>query len=155
MTAALPACKWRGGPTNAGLYPCDSPLLRTSACGVPASLCSACPYADCDLPARLVGRRRQAPGAELARLIRSLGLRGESGCGCDDLAARMDAWGVGGCQRHREEILAHLRGRAAGLGWPDKLRAAGRAALRGLVVNPLDPASSLLDEALRRASHDF
>lgn len=91
------------------------------------------------------------PGSELTSLLASLGLHGSGGCGCASLAARMDAWGVAGCRERREEILAHLREKAAGAGWLETLKAGYLALSQGLLFDPLDPAPGLLDEALRRA----
>ena len=156
MTQTLPTCKWRGAEVLPEHWACASPLLVVTGAAVPPGYCQTCQYANRDLPAWLADRPAPPapgprPGTELVRLIRSLGLHGEAGCGCGSLAARMDAWGVEGCDLRREEILARLRGNAAKLGWLDWLRAGGSAALQGLALNPLDPAPGLLDEAMRRA----
>lgn len=101
------------------------------------------------LPPRPAG----GPGTELKALLASLGLTPPGGCGCDDLAARMDAWGVAGCRERREDILARLRANAAKVGWLAKLKAGALAVAVGLAfrLDPRDPYPGLLDEAIRRA----
>ena len=73
------------------------------------------------------------------------------GCSCNSRARHMDQLGVAGCREHREEILAWLREEAGRRGWREKLAAGVRAAAGGIILNPLDAAGGLLDEALRRA----
>ncbi len=93
------------------------------------------------------------PGTELKALLTSLGLDSAGGCGCADRAKKMDVWGVADCEEHREEILAWLRREQAKRGWLEKTKAIALAVTTGLafVLDPLDPAPGLLDEALRRA----
>lgn len=95
------------------------------------------------------GSRRAAGGmgTELKALLASLGITGQQGCGCDDRAARMDAWGLAGCKARRAEILDWLDQQAAKLGWWEKAKAGALAVLGGL---PLTTAG-LFDEAARRA----
>lgn len=47
-------------------------------------------------------------GTELSKLIPSWAVSVADGCGCDNYAAKMDKWGLRGCQRRRNEIVAHL-----------------------------------------------
>lgn len=48
-------------------------------------------------------------GSMLAKRIEGLiGVKGGSGCNCRDLAAKMDAWGISGCQLRRTEIVTAL-----------------------------------------------
>ena len=55
-------------------------------------------------------RHREPVGTALANRISGLlGIKAGSGCNCKDLAAKMDAWGVAGCEGiHRAEIIAAL-----------------------------------------------
>ena len=54
-------------------------------------------------------RHREPVGTALAiRISGLLGIKAGSGCNCKDLAAKMDAWGIAGCERHRAEIVAAL-----------------------------------------------
>jgi hypothetical protein len=91
------------------------------------------------------------PGQILRWLIASVGLQETGGCGCKDLAAKMDAWGVAGCEEHRPEILEKLRLASKDVPIAKLLRAARKAMIRGLWINPVDPATSLLNHALKRA----
>ncbi|HET6576658.1 MAG TPA: hypothetical protein VFG68_23875 [Fimbriiglobus sp.] len=87
-------------------------------------------------------------------MLDSLGLVASGGCLCDDRAAAMDTWGVEGCLERREEILTWLRGEYNRLGWRRKLLVGMWAVGTGLAfrVNAPDPAASLFDEAIRRAT---
>jgi hypothetical protein len=57
------------------------------------------------------------PGTELKRILAMLGITDTSGCGCADMLRRMNRWGVAGCREHRQEIVDHLRAKAAERGW--------------------------------------
>lgn len=65
----------------------------------------------------------------------------------------MNKWGVEGYSgEHREEILRHLRSQAGKLGWVDTMKAVALSVINGIAfsLDPTDPASGLLDEAVRR-----
>jgi len=52
---------------------------------------------------------REPVGTALAARIEGLiGIKAGKGCNCKDLAAKMDAWGVAGCEKNRAEIVAAL-----------------------------------------------
>jgi len=52
---------------------------------------------------------REPVGTALAARIEGLiGIKAGKGCNCKDLAAKMDAWGVVGCEKNRTEIVAAL-----------------------------------------------
>ena len=52
---------------------------------------------------------REKVGTALASRIEGLlKLKSVKGCGCGKLAAQMDAWGISGCEQHRQEIVAAL-----------------------------------------------
>jgi len=53
--------------------------------------------------------RREPVGTILSQKIEGLiGIKAGTGCNCKDLAAKMDAWGVAGCEKNREVIIAAL-----------------------------------------------
>jgi hypothetical protein len=95
------------------------------------------------------------PGTELKRLLESLHLQSQAGCGCDAMVLQMNVWGVEGCRAHRAIIVEKLREARGQVGLQRLLAAAGRALATGLAfqVNPLDPIPDLLEEAIRRAEH--
>ena len=48
-------------------------------------------------------------GAALAKRIEGLlGVKAGKGCNCKDLATKMDAWGLAGCERNRRDIVTAL-----------------------------------------------
>lgn len=52
---------------------------------------------------------REPVGTALANRIEGLiGIKAGEGCNCKDLAAKMDAWGVVGCEKERSTIIAAL-----------------------------------------------
>lgn len=96
------------------------------------------------------------PGSELKALISSLGIQPKPECGCNKLAAEMDAWGVAGCRARFHEIVGRIQDNAAAWGWSLALSApkvAVNAVTTGLAwkLNALDPIGSLVTEAIRRA----
>ena len=96
-------------------------------------------------PARVAPK---GPGSHLKKLLAELGVKTGSSCGCNAMAAKMDAWGVEGCRFHRPEIVEHLRSQAT---WREKIAVAiGAVTTAATWLNPLDAAGSLLDEACRR-----
>jgi hypothetical protein len=90
------------------------------------------------------------PGTEIEKLLKSLDLAGWRGCGCAGKVRQMNAWGVVGCRKHRDQIVGWLREASRQAGWRTKLAAATKAAS---IVPPehwLDPIPWLVDEAIRR-----
>tara|TARA_R110000822_G_scaffold306865_1_gene433448 strand:- start:1561 stop:2769 length:1209 start_codon:yes stop_codon:yes gene_type:complete len=68
-----------------------------------------------DPPKRMPNKRRSATvvrepvGTALkARIEGLLTIKSGKGCGCTNLAAQMDQWGIAGCERERETILNAL-----------------------------------------------
>ena len=58
---------------------------------------------------KVVKKSREKVGTTLSNLIEGLlGVKGTAGCNCKTLAAEMDAWGIAGCQKHRERIIEAL-----------------------------------------------
>lgn len=53
---------------------------------------------------------RGLPGTELKAMLAAwLRIRSDSGCKCDEMAARMDHWGPDETERHIDEIVEHMR----------------------------------------------
>ncbi len=92
-------------------------------------------------------------GTELTNLLSSLGVVAAPNCKCKERAAQMDTWGVEGCKSRREEVVRWMKEMYAGVGWLERMRAAGRAVTSGLFtsIDWSDPFGSLVDEAIRRA----
>lgn len=81
-------------------------------------------------------------GTEMAGLIPKWAVQFEGGCGCRDMAAKMDKWGAEGCEDRREQIVAHL------LSQSDRLIPAFKlvpSAMKKIV------AERLLNKAIQRA----
>jgi hypothetical protein len=68
--------------------------------------------------------RQCQPGCQLTRLLARLSIEKQGGCGCEDYARQMDAWGVDGCRERVGEIVDHLREQAAERNMPFNRRAA-------------------------------
>lgn len=120
-TTPLPTCRWRN------VRP-DGTLRCLSACVVvldadPERTCRACPLPDkdCRSAANISSAApdqtaTSGPGTEIAKIFQRLGI---SGCQqCSGLAAKMDAWGVDGCQQRLDEIVADILPRAKQ--WADR-----------------------------------
>lgn len=95
---------------------------------------------------------RERVGDCLKEVLGELDIDERDGCGCASMVAKMNSWGIGGCQEHRETILCHLRTKAKERGWA-AIGWAAFAALKNRPVwlNPLTPYTSMLDEACRRS----
>ncbi|HYH66841.1 MAG TPA: hypothetical protein VD866_19260, partial [Urbifossiella sp.] len=143
------------------------PCTRGARCGAPT--CGKClliasnpafaeSLTDTPQPGRAAGVARPTPrrgvGTHLKLLLDALGLGESASCSCASWRARMDGWGPSGCRANRAAIEAHLRDEARKVGWGAKLKAAKAAALQLLILNPIDPAPRLLDEAIRRSEAD-
>lgn len=48
------------------------------------------------------------PGSALASVIPAWAVDVSKGCGCRDMAKKMDKWGVKGCYAKYDEIIKHL-----------------------------------------------
>ncbi len=88
------------------------------------------------------------PGTEMAAMLREMGIKKKSGCGCDDWVAKMNAWGVEGCKARRAEIVEHMKKAYDLSDYWTKAKAAALAWLNGLPMS-LD---GLTDEAILRAT---
>lgn len=85
------------------------------------------------------------PGTELSKIFTALGVSGKCGGGCPEWIAKMNQ-GVGWCEAHREEILAHLKSAYNEAGTLAKLRAAGNLMVQGFPACSLDGMLSLAIE---------
>jgi len=93
------------------------------------------------------------PGTELKAMLAEIGANAAGCGGCESLAADMNRWGLEGCRRHRQAIIAHLQRKAAKLGLLELAKVS--VSLPGSswagAISILDPWGSLVDEAIRRA----
>ena len=47
-------------------------------------------------------------GTELSKLIPKWAVKVGEGCGCKDMAKKMDNWGIEGCEQRFDQIVKHL-----------------------------------------------
>ena len=85
---------------------------------------------------------KEQVGTELTALIPDWAVQFKGGCGCRDVAKKMDKWGLRGCELHRKYIVNHLMKQSDKLipilrGLPEALRRA--------------VATRLLNKAMRNA----
>ena len=52
--------------------------------------------------------KKQSVGTELSKLIPDWAVKNKSDCGCSDMAARMDMYGIRWCKDNKDTIVAHL-----------------------------------------------
>lgn len=90
------------------------------------------------------------PGAELAEILKELGISNPPGCDCSQKMAIMNAWGPAGCRQNVAVIKRWLDEAQAAVSWLDKIAAAARSVGK-FKINPLDVAGSLIGHAIRRA----
>ncbi len=94
-------------------------------------------------------KKPEAVGTELSKLIPAWAVSMKDGCGCRDMAKKMDRWGVDGCERRRARIVSHLTQQT------DKLIPAFRAASGLLPASiKMKVASILLDKAIKNAKNE-
>lgn len=91
------------------------------------------------------------PGTRIMELFKSMGVEEKPGCDCRGKANQMNHWGVAGCRAHYHEIIGFFKDGQGRWGWTEKLAAGVKAAMMGIVLNPLDPFPQLLDRALAEA----
>lgn len=92
-------------------------------------------------------------GDKLEEIFEEMSLFKFQGCSCESLKRKMNMWGPQGCREHFAEIVHELEENSKKYNWAQKIRAAGNAALTGLVfkINWLNPFPDLVNEAIRRA----
>lgn len=93
---------------------------------------------------------QKKPGDYLHEIIASVGGKASEGCGCESLVAKMNQWGADGCRENRQAIVAKLQENAKKLGWWETVTM-GAKLMQEPWFNPLDPAGSMVDEAIKRA----
>jgi hypothetical protein len=86
------------------------------------------------------------PGCQLRRSLAWWGIKDDGSCGCDSVAAKMDAWGPTECQTRIEEIVEHLREAAGKKGLPFIATAA-----RLMVARAIHASEQELDHATEEA----
>lgn len=95
------------------------------------------------------------PGTALKHLLESIGISPKSGCPCEDLAGRMDKWGVQGCLERKTRIASSLREHQTKWSWPEKWAAGLSAVANGLAFKlaryPLNPFLGLVEEAIEQS----
>ena len=79
-------------PTRPGSFTCE----RTIICCEPGVAATKA----------IEAKTMSGPGTELKALIPNLFKK--KGCGCNDYAKKMDAWGPDGCEQRFDSIVAHL-----------------------------------------------
>lgn len=90
------------------------------------------------------------PGTEYRKLANTFRIVPKKICSCAVLCDEMDALGVDGCRRERANLVARLRLNYETLGIIDKAVAAVTGGFPAW-LNPFDPVTSMLDEAIRLA----
>jgi len=93
------------------------------------------------------------PGSQLWHLFSRLGIQHTAECSCVLLADIMNSLGPQGCREQRAKLLKLMYKNKKKYGWHDTLKAAKNLIVLGWLfkINPMDPLSSLLDEAIKLA----
>lgn len=94
------------------------------------------------------------PGTELIGIMKELGIEAKPNCSCKATAAKMDAWGIDGCEQHRDWIVQQIEANAAKWSWIEVLQIAARNAVNPLALSLAfreNVYHALLDEAIARA----
>ena len=93
----------------------------------------------------------KGPGSQLWRLFERLDIQHHPDCSCLLLADIMNDLGAEGCREQKTILLKLMRKNQKKYGWHDALKAAKNVIVLGWLfkINPLDPLSSLLDEAIK------
>ena len=91
------------------------------------------------------------PGSQLWHLFSRLGIQHTAECSCVLLADIMNSLGPQGCREQRAKLLKLMYKNKKRYGWHDTLKAAKNLIVLGWLfkINPMDPLSSLLDEAIK------
>lgn len=95
--------------------------------------------------------RQSMVGTKIHELLSRIGIEQKQGCGCGSRQRQLDAMSIENIQSHREQIEAMLNAQAKQLTMKQKLAAFANAARQGIFINPLNPARSILDHAIRQA----
>jgi hypothetical protein len=127
---------------------CGLVVVSTSASHNIHARCSASPRGP-----RRSQPAKSGPGTELKKLLAELGIHPIKNCGCESLAAKMNAWGPA-CREHRAEIIDAIRANWQHATIGEKLRIARAGAFAAIAgrINPLSPIGSMIDLAMERAA---
>lgn len=104
---------------------------------------------DQDTPTQSARSLGSGVGTNLAALLKAVGIDVKDGCGCEEWIIKMNAWTIEQNIEHRQEIIEHLKDRAA-----EARMSIVETAWTGLLLifNRVPPTiSGLVDEAIRRA----
>lgn len=107
-----------------------SELLKLS--GEPVAACAACPQRDPGEPV----------GSILSDILFECGITRKACLPCQDWIAKMNRWGIEGCEHHRAEILERLNEAAGEATWAEW----GTVAWGGY-----GSTNAILNEAIKRA----
>ena len=96
----------------------------------------------------------KGPGTELKALLKSLGIVSTPTCDCNQKGEQMVRWGVAGCRENFPMIVKWMREGADRWGLSSILKASAGALFTGLAfrINPINPYSGLVKEAIRLAA---
>ena len=91
-------------------------------------------------------------------MLAQFGITEKASCSCKSVKAKMDRWGIAGCEepKNRQWIIDQLQANAAKYSWSEAIYASAYIVLHpsqwltALRLNPVSIAQSLLDEAIRR-----
>ena len=147
--AGLPLHKVQGYRTSWGIEPIDAD--EWAAVSEMTDTASQQPAA--------IKSKSELVGTAMKSLIDGIVSIKTGGCGCNDLATKMDAWGVAGCEANRDQIVDQLVGNKDML--VAALRASGNVMLemagRITSISPTavlrKGASVLLDRAIQIAKN--
>ena len=93
------------------------------------------------------------PGDAMGEITKELGIPEKTGCGCNQLATKMNTLGIEGCESKREELKKELACNGHKYSWLETLKIAATN-----MSNPMaiafgisgDVYGAMLDEAIRR-----
>lgn len=93
------------------------------------------------------------PGTELAKILASIRIHANEGCGCKSRIDQMNRWGVAGCRENFETIVAWLDEGQHQWHWTSKIAIGWATLTSGLAfeIDPLHPFRSLVQLAIDRA----
>ena len=93
-------------------------------------------------------------GDVLTGIMKELGVQEKENCSCKSTAAKMNQWGVEGCEQNREWIVQQLEANSAKYSWFEKIQIAISNAVNPLALSLAFRGNvyhALLDEAIARA----
>lgn len=97
------------------------------------------------------GSKPSMVGTRIHELLTSIGIQQQRDCGCASRQRQLDALPIDAIQSQREQIESMLNAQAEKLTMKQKLTAFASAIKQGIIINPLNPARSILDHAIKQA----